>query len=371
MKRRTFIRMAACTSVAAAATACSTISTRSDLSRVPGCSKPFGGGDARIRGPFPILSTPYKESGEVDFQTLAEEAKFVDKCGCDGAIWPQSGDSCDLLTLDEKLAGMEAMAKALENSRTVATFGCQGRDFNEAKECAKKVKELSSKYRINAAIISRPPDNGKTEEDLEKYYIGLSETVDCPIIIQTGGGVLYKGVAPSVGLLERLARKNPKSFGYIKEESGNSNLRMAEEIAKKPVIHTVFSAWGSYQWLYQSRRIGSEGVISERVAYADVLAEIWRLMELRDSSGRLDDAFAKYLLMINISEFVPGSLRGGHLYVLRKRGVFKNLLSREYDRKNGKDTIPDKPILRELKLSQAQIDEIETRFANLSPYLRV
>ena len=235
--------MAACTSVAAAATACNTISTRSDLNRVPGCSKPFGGGDARIRGAFPILSTPYKESGEVDFQTLAEEAKFVDKCGCDGAIWPQSGDSCDLLTLDEKLAGMEAMAKALENSRTVATFGCQGRDFNEAKECAKKVKELSSKYRINAAIISRPPDNGKTEEDLEKYYIGLSETVDCPIIIQTGGGVLYKGVAPSVGLLERLARKNPKSFGYIKEESGNSNSRMAEEIAKKPVIHTVFSAW--------------------------------------------------------------------------------------------------------------------------------
>ena len=233
------------------------------------------------------------------------------------------------------------------------------------------MKELSSKYRINAAIISRPPDDGKTEEDLEKYYIGLSETVDCPIIIQTGGGVLYKGVAPSVGLLERLARKNPKSFGYIKEESGNSNSRMAEEIAKKPVIHTVFSAWGSYQWLYQSRRIGSEGVISERVAYADVLAEIWRLMELRDSSGRLDDAFSKYLLMINISEFVPGSLRGGHLYVLRKRGVFKNLLSREYDRKNGKDTIPDKPILRELKLSQAQIDEIETRFANFSPYLRV
>lgn len=109
------------------------------------------------------------------------------------------------------------------------------------------------------------------------------------------------------------------------------------------MIHTVFSAWGSYQWLYQSRRIGSEGVISERVAYADVLAEIWRLMELRDSSGRLDDAFAKYLLMINISEFVPGSLRGGHLYVLQKRGVFKNLLSREYDRKTARTQFRTSP----------------------------
>ena len=146
---------------------------------------------------------------------------------------------------------------------------------------------------------------------------------------------------------------------------------MAREVAEKPVIHTVFSAWGSYQWLYQSRRLGSEGVITERPAYADLLAKIWELMENGDPRGELDAAFSKYLLMLNISQFVAGDLRGGHLYVLRKRGVFKNLVSREYGRKDGKPVVPDAPIVRDLKLSQAQVDEIETRFASLAPYLRV
>ena len=62
--------------------------------------------DARIRGPFPILTTPFTEAGEVDYEVLARQARFVDWAGCPGMIWPQSGDSVDLLTTDEKLRGM-------------------------------------------------------------------------------------------------------------------------------------------------------------------------------------------------------------------------------------------------------------------------
>ena len=35
-------------------------------------------GDPRVRGPFPILSTPFLESGAVDYDALADQARFVD-----------------------------------------------------------------------------------------------------------------------------------------------------------------------------------------------------------------------------------------------------------------------------------------------------
>ena len=57
--------------VAAHAAGCASAEKRAGLKRVPVVSKPDGGGDPRIRGPFPILSTPFEESGAVDFKTRA------------------------------------------------------------------------------------------------------------------------------------------------------------------------------------------------------------------------------------------------------------------------------------------------------------
>ncbi len=34
--------------------------------------------DPRVRGPFPILSTPFTETGALDFEVLANQARFVD-----------------------------------------------------------------------------------------------------------------------------------------------------------------------------------------------------------------------------------------------------------------------------------------------------
>jgi hypothetical protein len=75
--------------------------------------------DPRIRGPFPILSTPFTESGAVDYEVLANQARFVDWGGCPGMIWPLSGDSVDLLTMEEKLRGMEVLAETSRGLRSL------------------------------------------------------------------------------------------------------------------------------------------------------------------------------------------------------------------------------------------------------------
>ncbi|MFZ2276934.1 MAG: hypothetical protein WAW39_04005, partial [Prosthecobacter sp.] len=161
--------------------------------------------DPRVRGPFPILSTPFTESGAVDYEVLANQARFVDWGGCPGMIWPQSGDSVDLLTMEEKLRGMEVLAKTSRSFKTSALcLGVQGKDTAEMLLYSRHAEKLAP-----AAIISRPPDSGRTEEDLRQYWRALAEVAQRPVIFQTTGGVAYKGPVPSVKLMIELAKEFP------------------------------------------------------------------------------------------------------------------------------------------------------------------
>ena len=156
-------------------------------------------------------------------------------------------------------------------------------------------------------------------------------------------------------------------YGWIKEETGgeDANARMLAETSA-PEIKTVFSAWGSYGWLDQYRRFGTRGVVSERAGYADALMYIWNALE-RGDAAKADAAFAQYLLMMNLKETIPGGhLRGFNLYVLKKRGIFKNHVSREYA---DKEHTPGKWKLEERTFTPGEIAEIEDRYARLMPYL--
>ena len=315
--------------------------------------------DPRIQGPFPILSTPFTSSGAVDFDALAKSARYVDWCGCPGAIWPQSGDSVDLLTADEKLQGMEVLAKTARNLRTTALcLGVQGKDTDEMLVYARHAEKLAP-----AAFISRPPDSGKTEDDMRQYWRALASVTKRPVFIQTTGGTAYKGPSPSVELLIELAKEFP-NFGYVKEEAGNVIARLRALVAAKPPIRRVFGARGGFGWLYELR-LGAEGLITERAIYADVLTRIWQLHRSGSNPDALRDAYSKFLLTINLGRTHPGDLRGYQLYLWKKRGVFQTMVSRHY---GPGISIPKSPIFSELELTKDEIAEIEFRFEALQPY---
>src|SRR5258708_34885301 len=42
-----------------------------------------------MRGVFIIMATPYTESDAVDYEDLAREVDFLDRCGVEGMVWPQ------------------------------------------------------------------------------------------------------------------------------------------------------------------------------------------------------------------------------------------------------------------------------------------
>ena len=225
MNRREFLSLAA---AASAAAGCTTSTAR----RTTAVAKAPGGGDPRMRGPFPIMTTPFNADGSVDYESLVREALFVQKSGCPGVIWCQSNLDVDLLTFEEKKRGYETLARALEGGGIMLTFGCNGRDAGQMLREARAVEEVAAKFpRTNIAIISRPPDSGKTQDDIREYYEKLAEVARRPVIIQTY--VNKTCPSPEVKLIVDLARRHPDKFGYVKEESegDKANDRMVEEVA--------------------------------------------------------------------------------------------------------------------------------------------
>ena len=284
-----------------------------------------------MRGPFPIMSTPYFEDGAVDYDGLKREAAWLIRCKSPGAIWCQSNDAIDLLTTEEKFRGFEACATACEGKDVVLALGANGTNATEMLEIAAEIERVAERHpSAKLAMISRPPDDVRTEAQLERAWDALGDAVKRPVIFQTYCS--EKTPTPSVELLVRLAKKHPAVFGYVKEEAaGNSaNERMVQENAAKPAMKRVFSGWGGWQWLYQLRQCGSEGLVTERVAYAPLIMRIWRAYLKGEPYEGITEAFAMYRLLIDQRNFPGGGLRDYSLYFLEKEGIFRNRVSRRY-----------------------------------------
>lgn len=291
---------------------------------------------AVLEGPFPLLVTPWTEKAELDVPVLVKEAEFVERTGVGGIVWPTAGEVGSLDGTGEYEAGLQALAERATRAgagfNSCLTAICPGKTSAEAVARVKKVEAIANRTGAKMAILARPPDNATDQTMMATHYRALATETTLPVIIQTYNG---KSPQPDVDLIVTLAKEFPEIYGWVKEESPGEqvNARM-EQLLSHPEIKTVFSGWGAKGWVYQGRRIGTRGVISQRPAYAGLFVRVFRRLSAgADASDpELASAFTKYLYMVNLgdafSKHGDDEMRGPHLYVLQRLGIFRNRLSR-------------------------------------------
>src|SRR5882757_5875292 len=96
-----------------------------------------------MRGIFPIMQTPYADSGRLDTEVLAKEVKFLDKCGVHGVVWPQLASEWSTLEPDERTSGAEAVMAAAKGGRCAVVLGVQGPDVEAARKYARHADKLA------------------------------------------------------------------------------------------------------------------------------------------------------------------------------------------------------------------------------------
>lgn len=301
----------------------------------------FAQGQNPMRGVFMILSTPYTDDGALDLAGLAGQAAFCKTCGVDALVWPQNSSEQRYLSREERMAGFEALAGASRAANIPLILGVQADDTAGMVEYARFAESLNP-----AGMIAIPPTSAGSLEEIYRYYETLCGITGRPVFVQTSGG---PDIELTVDFLVRLARDFPQC-GYIKEEYGDVQQRMIEEMKHRPdPIRSIIGATFGNGWLYEMR-LGSDGVMTGGVMYADVYASLWRLHNT-GQEVELRDCYAKLLLMLNLDSLIPGV----RLYMLHRRGIFSNTRSRRGD----------------YAFTAAETAEIEYRFAALQPWLRV
>jgi len=278
------------------------------VSRAPVPAAATGSGKP-MRGAFMILSTPTHRFRRVDWEDLARELVFCDRCGVQGVVWPQGRAGVARLTEDERKRGMEVLAKAAQGRKSALVLGVQGKDTAEMLGYARSAEALAPD-----AMIAMPPSGATSLDEYRAYFRALAKVTSR----RHHSDDRRRAEAHA-------ARRSHRGLGA---RAAESRLRQGRERAARRAHESRARASAAHEgdlgaafglnWLYEMR-LGLDGVITGNAMYADVMAKLWDLHERRQHE-QLRVAFSAFLLMRNLNDHVPGA----DLYIMQKRGVFND-----------------------------------------------
>ena len=279
-----------------------------DYSRIDG---PAPAGGQLFRGMFPIMPTPFHESGEIDLDSLRKEVNFIIAAGAHGMAWPQLASEFYVMSDDERRATAEVIVSEA-GGRLPVIIGVQSTNYwKVALAFAKHAESIGAD-----GIISLPPyPANATVEASARYFETLAETVDLPIFIQNTGG--RWGTTMPVERVVELGRKFPHVF-YIKEEGAPVTHRIGAMIEQgKGVFNGVFSGADGSTLLNELRR-GCAGSMTG-VGLVDIYANIYNSFT-RGEHEKAQEMFDK-LMSFQMFKRTAGWLPTEKA-VLKERGIF-------------------------------------------------
>jgi len=196
------------------------------------------------------IITPFKKTGEVNFEKLAELIEFHIENKTDSIIITGTTGEASTLSDDEHLAVIKCAVDTV-NGRIPVIAGTGSNDTRHGIELSVESEKLG----VDGLLQVTPYYNKTNKEGLIKHFEKIAESVNIPIILYNVPG--RTGMNIPVDVVEHLS-KNDKIVG-IKEASGN--ISYAVEVAR--LCNDNFAMYsGNDDIIVPILSIGGKGVIS-------------------------------------------------------------------------------------------------------------
>ncbi|MFQ5816386.1 MAG: dihydrodipicolinate synthase family protein [Terriglobia bacterium] len=263
----------------------------------------------KLAGIYPIVPTPFDESGRIDPESIQRLTAFMAGCGVQGlAILGVMGEA-QKLNDAERVEVIKAFRTALpENLALVVGVRAAGTD--PAVDQARTAQDLGA----NALLVGPPPI--QKDGAIFTYYQRVAQAVDVPLVIHDYPA--STGILMSPELIARLHRE-VEGIPYIKLEDPPTGPKMdrVRELAGDPL--GVFGALGG-MYAFEELDRGALGIMTG-FAYPELLVDLYQRYSKGDVAGAAT-LFYDMLPLIRF-EFQPGMGISLRKHILVQRGIIR------------------------------------------------
>ena len=167
---------------------------------------------SKFRGLYTIPTTPFDETGAVDFESLRRCVEFCVECDAHGLVYPVNASEFYTLTDSERIAAIKV---AIDTNAHAIPFvaGVTGVSPQHSVEIALAAQEAGAD-----AVMSAPPKSNlvPTAAGIEEHFRILGNALEIPVFIQNHDPPM--GTVIPQDVIVRLLKEVP-TIQYVKEET--------------------------------------------------------------------------------------------------------------------------------------------------------
>ena len=204
-----------------------------------------------LRGSIVAITTPFKENGEIDFETFDNLIEWHINEGTDGlVVCGTTGETPTLSEEEDEMLIRRAVDVIGGRMPVIAGAGS-----NSTQDCV-KYSQTAMKCGADAVLVVAPYYNKPTRKGLYQHFSTVAKSIDIPVILynvpsRTGCNIPYD-------LAIQLA-KDCKNIKAIKEAGGNLEV-FANLLIHRPEGFKVYS--GDDFLSMSANFMGADGCIS-------------------------------------------------------------------------------------------------------------
>ena len=262
-----------------------------------------------------MLSTPFNESEQVDYESLARLIVKAREFGCVGVVVLGVTGEVAKLTDSERYNIVEFVVQKAEGLSVVV--GTTGSGTAVAVARSQEADQLGA----HALMIAPPPIAKPNPAAVIHYYSAIAASTSLPLVIQDYPAV--SGVHMTVESMKQLAEQLP-SFKYLKLEDPPTPTKLS--MIKKSLGDRigVFGGLGGL-CLFDELNRGSLGAMTG-FAFIEIFVKIVQYVQ-QQQHGEARELFNKYLPLVQM-EMQEGIGLSIRKEALRLRGLIDTALVR-------------------------------------------